>query len=240
VSSKNRMLVFREEVSVSWLVAAVPPDERARVEEALAFSSRLSLPRGSSLGFDRFETVSLVSVEEGIVFVSVANRDSGRQIIVGLAGPRSILVAPAAHERLEALTDARLTLIPTNTQKQLSEMTSAATIMTAALADEVRNSRQSLALFGNRHHTNRVRGKLIQLAPSHGAVQGDGLLIDLPLTHELLADMVGSTRETVTRSLARLAQEGGIRQVRGRYVIRAFPWTSKVTNATSPPARRHV
>jgi CRP-like cAMP-binding protein len=204
---------------VSWLVDAVQPTERASVEAALASSSRLALARGSSLGADRFETVSLVSIEDGFVFVSVANREAGRQMIVSLAGPRSILFAPTAHERLEALTDARLTLISRSTQKRLAEATSAATIMIAALADDVRNSHQSLAQFGNRHHADRIRGKLIQLARTHGKVQADGVLVDLPLTHELLADMVGSTRETVTRSLARLGQEGLIRQVRGRYLV---------------------
>ena len=208
---------------MSWLVDAVQPTERARVEEALASSSRLSLARGLSFGPDRFETVSLVCVEDGIVFASVATREAGRQIIVSLAGPTSILMAPTAHERLEALTDAHLTLIPTSTQQRLSEVPSAATIMIAALAEEIRDSRQSLARIGNRYHTNRVWSKLIQLARDHGKVETDGLLVDLPLTHELLADMIGSTRETVTRSLARLAEEGLIRRVRGRYLVVASP-----------------
>jgi len=65
--------------------------------------------------------------------------------------------------------------------------------------------------------------KLIQLACSYGKVGTDGLLLDLPLTHELLADMVGSTRETVTRALAQLAHEGIIRHERGRYRIAVPP-----------------
>ena len=70
---------------------------------------------------------------------------------------------------------------------------------------------------------NRVWLKLIQLACSYGKVGTDGLLLDLPLTHELLADMVGSTRETVTRALAQLAHEGIIRHERGRYRIAVPP-----------------
>jgi CRP-like cAMP-binding protein len=49
--------------------------------------------------------------------------------------------------------------------------------------------------------------------------------LDLPLTHELLADMVGSTRETVTRSLAQLADEGLITHARGRYLLAGSPKT---------------
>jgi CRP-like cAMP-binding protein len=65
--------------------------------------------------------------------------------------------------------------------------------------------------------------KLAQLARSYGRVGTDGLVLDLPLTHELLAEMVGSTRETVTRALARLAHEGMIRHERGRYRLAVRP-----------------
>jgi CRP-like cAMP-binding protein len=44
-----------------------------------------------------------------------------------------------------------------------------------------------------------VRGKLLQLARNYGRVALDGMRIDFPLSHTLLADMVGSSRETVTR-----------------------------------------
>jgi CRP-like cAMP-binding protein len=208
---------------VSWLVDVVPPTEKARVESALASCSRLSVPAGSSLGGERFETAPLLLIEDGIVFVSAGNRGSARRIVVSLAGPGSILVTPAAQERLEALADARLTLIPASTHTRLLEITAAATVIIEALGGGLRDCRESLAHFGSRHHTDRVRQKLTQLAHTYGRVGTEGLLLDLPLTHELLADMIGSTRETVTRSLTQLTQEGHIRHERGRYLIAAPP-----------------
>ena len=50
--------------------------------------------------------------------------------------------------------------------------------------------------------------KLLQLARAHGKVVRDGVRLDLPLTHELLGEMVGSARETVTWALAELSKEG--------------------------------
>jgi CRP-like cAMP-binding protein len=200
---------------------AVPPGERARVESALVECRQLVLPAGSALGPERFETVRLLSIEEGMVFVSDLHRDSSRRIVLSLAGSSSIVVAPAAHERLEALADTCLMLIPTNAQQKLLEITSAATLIIEALESGLRDCRESLAQFSRRRHVDRVRCKLIQLARVHGHVGTEGLLLDLPLTHELIADMVGTTRETVTRSLAQLAQEGLIKYDRGRYLVAA-------------------
>jgi CRP-like cAMP-binding protein len=208
---------------VSWLADVVPPTETARVESALAFCSPLSLPRGSSLRADRFDGVPLISVEDGIVVVWAADPGSPRRIVVSMAGPRSILVAPAAHERLEALADCRLTLIGTSTHRRLLEITAAAEVVVEAVGGGLRDCRESLAHFGAPHHTDRLRQKLVQLARRYGKVGTDGLVLDLPLTHELLADMVGSTRETVTRSLARLAEEGFVRHERGRYLVAVAP-----------------
>jgi CRP/FNR family transcriptional regulator, cyclic AMP receptor protein len=57
-------------------------------------------------------------------------------------------------------------------------------------------------------HIERVRRKLLQLAQSYGRVVRDGIRIDFPVSHKLLADMIGSSRETVTRALDELQQSG--------------------------------
>jgi len=87
----------------------------------------------------------------------------------------------------------------------------------------LRDCRESLGQFACPRHADRVHVKLVQLARSYGRVGTDGLLLDLPLTHELLAELIGSTRETVTRALARLAHEGIVRQERGRYRFAVRP-----------------
>jgi CRP/FNR family transcriptional regulator len=61
------------------------------------------------------------------------------------------------------------------------------------------------------------------LARVYGQVSAGGVSLDLPLTHELLADMVGSTRETVTRALSQFDREGLVRHERGRFQLAALP-----------------
>jgi CRP/FNR family transcriptional regulator, cyclic AMP receptor protein len=208
---------------MSWLLDTVPPSERAQTASALASCAVLALPEGSSLGDDRLETVSLLSIEDGIVFVSASNENSLRQIVVAVAGPGSILLAPAARETLVALTDSRVTLITARALRRLLTTSAAATSLLEGVEAGLRDCRESLGQFGSRHHVDRVREKLTQLARIHGKVATEGLLLDIPLTHELLADMVGSTRETVTRALAQLAEQGLVQHEPGRYRVAAPP-----------------
>jgi CRP/FNR family cyclic AMP-dependent transcriptional regulator len=54
----------------------------------------------------------------------------------------------------------------------------------------------------------RIRMGIYQLAKRHGIRDAHGTIIDLKITHQELAEMVGTSRETVTRTLARLREEG--------------------------------
>jgi CRP/FNR family transcriptional regulator len=64
----------------------------------------------------------------------------------------------------------------------------------------------------------RIRGTLLQLSRKHGVPDARGIIIDLKITHQELAGMVGTSRETVTRTLARL-QRDRIIQIDGRRII---------------------
>ena len=53
-----------------------------------------------------------------------------------------------------------------------------------------------------------MRRRLLQLGRSHGHVVRDGIRIDFPVSHALLAEMIGSSRETVTRAVDELQRAG--------------------------------
>jgi CRP/FNR family transcriptional regulator len=68
----------------------------------------------------------------------------------------------------------------------------------------------------------RIRGGILQLSRKHGVSDARGIIIDLKITHQELAEMVGTSRETVTRTLARL-QKKGIILMEGRRIILLSP-----------------
>ncbi|MFH1569434.1 MAG: Crp/Fnr family transcriptional regulator, partial [Gemmatimonadota bacterium] len=65
---------------------------------------------------------------------------------------------------------------------------------------------------------NRVARTLLHLAASRGEESDEGLVIKQRLTHQQLANMAGTTRETVTRVLKQLERDGYIR-ASGRHLV---------------------
>ncbi len=65
----------------------------------------------------------------------------------------------------------------------------------------------------------RLTHVLLQLADEFGEARGEGTLIDYPLTHQQLADMLGSNRVTITRRLGDLQKQGLLEVNRHSIVI---------------------
>jgi len=66
----------------------------------------------------------------------------------------------------------------------------------------------------------RLAKKLLELAASHGVPRPDGILLDLPLTQEELANMLGVTRESVNRHLSSLRRKGAVGREGRRFLLR--------------------
>lgn len=69
---------------------------------------------------------------------------------------------------------------------------------------------------------DRIRAGILQLSRKHGVQDARGIIIDLKITHQELAEFVGTSRETVTRTLARL-QKKGVLQLENRRIILLKP-----------------
>jgi CRP-like cAMP-binding protein len=65
----------------------------------------------------------------------------------------------------------------------------------------------------------RTAAVLLELTESHGKAVGPAWEIDLRLSHQDLANLVGATRETVTLTLGQLQADGLIRVKRRRVVV---------------------
>jgi CRP-like cAMP-binding protein len=65
----------------------------------------------------------------------------------------------------------------------------------------------------------RTAAVLLELTESHGRAVGPAWEIDLRLSHQDLANLVGATRETVTLTLGQLQADGQIRVARRRVVV---------------------
>lgn len=201
----------------------LPAEEQAQASEVLENCKTQAISTGDVRPAAAFQGAALVFIEEGVVLVETLPSSTSRAVAVDLAGPGTPLLPPAQAERLRALTDVQLMAVASDTLDRLLRIPGVAAAVVERLADQVRESRESLSLEGAVHHVDRVRAKLLHLARSHGRVVAAGeVRLELPLTHDLLAHMVGSSRGTITRALAEL-ESGGFLRRHGRSLVLIIP-----------------
>lgn len=158
-------------------------------------------------------------------------RDDGEEAVLDVLGPgdavghltllegcdaepleaRSITpveVLAVAHDELRPLLRRRPDLAAWAFRLALDELARRHAVLADTLLGDVRG---------------RVLSLLERLAGRHGRRVVGGVLVDLPLTQEELGRMVGATRESANRALARLAREGRLRRI-GRHVVLADGW----------------
>jgi CRP-like cAMP-binding protein len=191
---------------MSVLLEDLEGAERAAAAEVLVKCPSLRLASGEARV--RIAGAACLLVEDGAALVTSSRASASRRMIVAVAGPGALLLPPGDGERLEAATEVRLTVVGDAAQAALLRIPAAAAALLGGLAEQLRERHESLAQFSSVRHVERVRDKLLQLARTHGRVIPGGVRLDLPLTHELVGEMVGSARETVTWAFAELAREG--------------------------------
>jgi hypothetical protein len=155
-----------------------------------------------------FAGAVLLAVEEGFVVLRSTPPGLARSIVTRDVGPGGILLPPAPEEALFGLVPSRLRGITADTRDRLLGARGAADALLEQLAQTLAEQQAALGNFAHTRHIERVRRKLLQLAENYGHVAPDGIRIDFPVSHTLLADMIGSSRETVTRSLDELQRTG--------------------------------
>lgn len=211
--------------------------------EVAAQSPSVALTRGEVCDLSRDHDAALVAVEEGVVLISTETGNGngnghpvGRRIVVATGQRGVLLVPPGPDERLEALTSARITVIPTNSLRALLERPSTAEALLDACVEALRERQTTIRNCTCVRHSERVRQTLLQLARSYGHVVPRGVRIDFPLTHQLLADMTGSARETVSLAMSDLGGEGFLHHQHPHYVINVAPHELSSTHRPSDVA----
>ena len=86
------------------------------------------------------------------------------------------------------------------------------------LASRLRSADRQTANFALLGITDRICSILLSVAEDQGVETDEGIVIEKRPTHQVLASMAGTARETITRVLSRLEAEGYIRSS-GRELI---------------------
>lgn len=202
------------------IIGGLSPHDRERLEP---FIERRQAEAGTVLFWQGDPPSGLWSLETGAVRIFAADAEGRQQTLQVLRAGESFNEVPffdggPQPAGAEVVERALLRCLPFSRREAAQAAVPA--LPTLAAAGFAARLRQTVALVADlsfRHVTGRVARVLLQAVEPHpGVGAGSGPRL---LTQREMADMVGTSREVVARSLHRLEEEGLIRVERGRITI---------------------
>ncbi|NEQ24351.1 MAG: Crp/Fnr family transcriptional regulator [Microcoleus sp. SIO2G3] len=150
-------------------------------------------------------------IEQGVVR-TLCWSEEGTAIASGYWGQKDVVGQPLSSNKpyqIQCLTPVEVSLIPDYLWHQELD----AIRLHAQQTEEILNIVRSKQVY------QRLKQLLFWLAQKFGRRVEQGTLIDLPITHQDIADMIGTTRVTVTRELQKFEQEGIITRPYRKYIL---------------------
>jgi CRP/FNR family cyclic AMP-dependent transcriptional regulator len=97
------------------------------------------------------------------------------------------------------------------------------------LCSRLRDSWGQIELLSLSNASQRLRMLFFRLSREHGRQDAEGTVLTIRLTHQDIANMVGTTRETVTRTIDKWQKDGEIKFLEGRYILLRHDFYQKMT-----------
>lgn len=214
----KRTLWYLKKVS---LLAELGPDVLARLAERIELRE---IRRREVIYLPGDPGDSVYFVNGGRVKVSKVTRD-GKALTLNYCGPGEIfgetcLVdgSPRA-EMAEAMENSMVTQVErSDYERLLADNARLGLHMTKLLAARRRDLENKLETLVFRDVTSKLAELLLELADEYGVEDSRGTLVALKITHQELANLIGSTRETVSLTLSQFKRKNLI-CTEGRKVI---------------------
>ncbi len=168
---------------------------------------------------------ALYFIRDGMVKISMYF-PNGKEMILGLLGQYDIfgelLLLPSERRpnQAEAVVDTTLIVMPeTDFQRLLAHQPQIAMKFIKVMTTRLWQAQQWQAEVGAFDAPGRLANLLLRLAADFGVDGERGTVIDLNLTQQDLAKMIGATRETVSHCLARLLEYGAVKRRRSPITV---------------------
>ncbi|MBD5654250.1 MAG: Crp/Fnr family transcriptional regulator [Candidatus Eremiobacteraeota bacterium] len=209
----------------------------------LADGKRLTFGRGDILYTPGDVADCIFAIESGRIKI-VRSSANGSESIVGIRNPGDIFgelswMTPEARRTTSAIALDPSTICrldATVFERRLRADATLAASFARGAAQRLSAIGRELTELAGKSVPGRLVDALGRLAADHGVREDDGTLrIALSLTHKDLADLIGTSRETLTKELSVLADVGLLRVAHRTIVLlqpQAFPFAR-----TTPPSR---
>jgi CRP/FNR family transcriptional regulator len=151
----------------------------------------------------------------------------GKEIILEIIPPMDIFGAVAVIRGFPypanavAMEDTQVIKISkSHLMAILDRFPSAMYCMVQSLGDRIRGSHDTLKSIALEKVSSRIASLLLKLSEQTGKDAAGGIAIDLRLTKQDIAEMVGTTVETAIRTMSRFKKQGVIAERAGRIIIK--------------------
>jgi len=165
-------------------------------------------------------------IKSGLVKISKISSD-GREHILHILNEGHVFAEvtlfsnTAYPATAEVLEDAQIGMIKNSDLEQLIVKTPEISLQLIKYLNkrlvEAQNKVRNLALYDT---FGRTAQALVKLAEDYGRKSADGIVLDLNISRQELANIVGTTRETVIRVLAAFKKEKSIELDKSSIIIR--------------------
>ena len=195
-------------------LATVPLFSSLDAEELQRFAEltrEKSYPRGSFILFEDDPGDSLHIVRQGRVKVVLVGED-GREVILAVLGvgehfgELSLIDDQPRSAHVIAMEDSQLLVLRRDDFRRRVDANPA--VAWAMLVELSRRLRRADGKIGGLVLLD-VPGRIARLLLDF-ADEADGTTIDKPLTHQTIANMIGASRETVSRAMADFQENGWV------------------------------
>jgi CRP/FNR family transcriptional regulator len=219
--------VGEEEASAAGLLARVPllsDLEEEELQRIAQVAIPRSFPKGARVFHEGDTSDACYVIRSGEVRVTREHPD-GRAIALATLGPGELVGELAMIDggsrsaSVEALTDVELLAVSAADMRSLLERNAGITAkLVVALTKRLRETNERISRQSFQTVPSRVAGVLSQLVSEENAEQGrDGVTIRMNQAD--LAQLAGTSRESVSRFLAVLERAGVVRVGRGRVTV---------------------
>jgi len=159
-----------------------------------------------------------------------------------LFGELALLDAGERDEYVEAIEKATVVMIPASEMQRLMQAHADISLgITKIIGFRRRRIERRLKNLLFQSNRERLTHLLLDLAEDYGQPADEGILLGIKLSHQDLANVIGSTRETVTVILGQLRTEGLLQLGRQRIVIAQPERLARSVRRSAPqPARPFV
>jgi CRP/FNR family cyclic AMP-dependent transcriptional regulator len=184
----------------------------------------VSFPRGRTVFIEGEPGDTLYIIISGKVKIGRKNVD-GRESLITLMGPSDMFGELAIFDpgprtsTVTALTDvSSVSMNRAALRSWITDEPEIAEQLLRVLARRLRRTNDNLSDLIFTDVPGRVAKQLLYLAQRFGSREGNSLRVNHELTQEEIAQLVGSSRETVNKALADFTQRGWIR-VQGKSIL---------------------